>query len=217
MSRTVLFIHDVSTPPAIWDRYAGRFAACGYACHAPAWPAAARHGVNGRAMLSSLLEAFAAFARALPEAPLLIGHGVGGLIVQLLLDRGVGAAGIAMVPFASGGGWRSALALQRSLPPWAWLGRSGTAQLLRSAAFGREAWIAFDNDRRAPLLLIAAENDRTIGAGTVAALFRQHRRSIAATAFTTFPGDSHGLIAGPGWEAVADYGMEWFQQQSGRS
>jgi alpha-beta hydrolase superfamily lysophospholipase len=217
MSRTVLFVHDVSATPATWDRFARRFTACGYECHAPAWPAGAPHDTNGQASLSRIVGAYAAAARALPEAPLLIGHGMGGLIVQLLLDRGIGAAGIAIAPFVSGGGWRGALALYRSLPPAAWFKRTATAQLLRRAAFGREAWIAFDNDQRAPLLLIAAENDRTIGAGAVAALFRHHRRSVAATAFTTFPGRSHALIAEPGWEAVADYGMEWFQQQSGRS
>ena len=34
--------------------------------------------------------------RSLDEAPILIGHSFGGLFVQLLLDRGLGAAGIAI-------------------------------------------------------------------------------------------------------------------------
>ena len=36
--------------------------------------------------------------RALDEPPVLIGHSFGGLIVELLLDRGLGRAGVAMSP-----------------------------------------------------------------------------------------------------------------------
>ena len=34
--------------------------------------------------------------RTLPEPPILIGHSFGGLIVQMLLDRGLGAAGVSL-------------------------------------------------------------------------------------------------------------------------
>ena len=37
-------------------------------------------------------------SRELPEPPVLIGHSFGGLIVELLLDRGLGRAGVAMSP-----------------------------------------------------------------------------------------------------------------------
>ena len=213
MSRTVLFIHDAGASPAVWSSFVRRYAACGYECHAPAWPVAGPHDPGGVPCLARLIAAHAAFARTLPEPPLLIGHGIGGLIVQVLLDHGIGAAGIAIAPFTSGGGWRGLLAFLRGV---AFADRRW-ARLFRQAAFSRDAFIAFDNDHRAPLLLITAENDRTIGAGAVAATYRQHRLSIAATAFRRFPGRSHWLIAEPGWEAVADDGMQWFQQQSGRS
>ncbi len=36
--------------------------------------------------------------RALPEPPILVGHSFGGLIVQILLDRGLGACGVAIDP-----------------------------------------------------------------------------------------------------------------------
>lgn len=213
MTRTVLFIHDAGATPAIWGFFVRRYEACGYRCHAPAWPEAAPHDPGRVASLARIIEAHAAIARTLPDPPLLIGHGIGGLIVQVLLDRGIGAAGIAIAPFSSGGGWRGLPAFLRV----AMFTDRGRMRLLWQAAFGRDAVIAFDNDHRAPLLLIAAENDRTIGAGAVAATYRQHRLSVAATAFRRFPGRSHWLIAEPGWEAVADDGMQWFQQQSGLS
>jgi pimeloyl-ACP methyl ester carboxylesterase len=36
--------------------------------------------------------------RAMPEAPALVGHSMGGLLVQLLLQRGLGACGVAIDP-----------------------------------------------------------------------------------------------------------------------
>ena len=36
--------------------------------------------------------------RSLPEAPIIIGHSFGGLVTQILLDRGLGAAGVALHP-----------------------------------------------------------------------------------------------------------------------
>ncbi len=43
--------------------------------------------------------------RALDEPPILIGHSFGGLIVQLLLDRGLGTAGVALDPAPPSGVW----------------------------------------------------------------------------------------------------------------
>ena len=73
---------------------------------APAWP-----NKNGSAeelrqrqpdaaiasnRLTALTDYYAGIAKSLPETPILIGHSIGGLIVQLLLQRGLGAAGVAI-------------------------------------------------------------------------------------------------------------------------
>jgi pimeloyl-ACP methyl ester carboxylesterase len=55
-------------------------------------PALARLGIT------EVAEHYAAIATALAEPPILVGHSFGGLIVQLLLDRGIGAAGVAIDP-----------------------------------------------------------------------------------------------------------------------
>jgi pimeloyl-ACP methyl ester carboxylesterase len=44
--------------------------------------------------------------RLLDEPPILIGHSLGGLVVQVLLDRGLGAAGIAIASAPPKGVWR---------------------------------------------------------------------------------------------------------------
>lgn len=51
-----------------------------------------------RLSVGAIVDHFEAFARALPEPPLLVGHSFGGLFVQHLLDRGVGVAGAAINP-----------------------------------------------------------------------------------------------------------------------
>lgn len=105
MNRPVLFIHDAWLTPAIWENYKSRFAACGYSCIVPPWPAARppAEGVSPATRpailgIAQLIDHYASIAEDLPAAPLLVGHGFGGLVVQVLLDRGLGSAGIAIAP-----------------------------------------------------------------------------------------------------------------------
>jgi len=99
LSKLVVFIHDAWLTPASWDHFKSRFIACGYACIAMPWPQlkASPAGSPGIG-LARLVEHHAALIGALPHPPLLVGHGFGGLIVQLLIDRGYGNAGIAIAP-----------------------------------------------------------------------------------------------------------------------
>jgi pimeloyl-ACP methyl ester carboxylesterase/endonuclease/exonuclease/phosphatase family metal-dependent hydrolase len=99
-----VFIHGAWMTPACWDSFAGRFAERGHAVHTPAWPGKDRPVEEIRRDpsplrglgLAEIADHYAAMVRALPEPPVLIGHSFGGLVVQLLLDRGLGAAGIAI-------------------------------------------------------------------------------------------------------------------------
>lgn len=117
MNRTVLFIHDAWLTPAIWNHFKGRFSACGYSCLTPPWPSlgsqseAVLPGARPASLgLARIIDHYASIVEGLPYAPLLVGHGVGGLVVQLLLDRGLGTAGIAIAPIPPRGVQRSALA-----------------------------------------------------------------------------------------------------------
>lgn len=85
----------------------GRFAARGYTCVAPAWPFL-DHPVEqlqrapdprfGRLGIGEIVDNYAAIIRELGTEPILVGHSFGGLFVQMLLDRGLGAAGVAIDP-----------------------------------------------------------------------------------------------------------------------
>lgn len=244
MHRHALFIHGTWLTPAIWEPFQRRFSACGYRCTAPPWPVA----LGGRQPgIGTLLAHYEALVRSLEQPPLLIGHDLGGLLVQLLLDRGLGQAGIALDPLPP----RAGLLGFCSTWPWLlpWMGwrdllymtpqyfARNMAQTLtpaqQSAAYARhivpapgrvfvEAALGignavdFSNGERGPLLLLAAGNARAVRASVVAALYHRHRRSSAITSFKQFPGYSHWLIAEPGWERIADYSIEWAQNQVGR-
>ena len=103
---TIVFLHGAWVTPACWDAMKGYFEARGYTCLAPAWPGkdrsvdAIRRDPSALAGLgiAEITASFEAVVRGLPEPPILIGHSFGGLFTQLLLDRGLGAAGVAIDP-----------------------------------------------------------------------------------------------------------------------
>jgi pimeloyl-ACP methyl ester carboxylesterase len=106
MTQTIVFIHGAWVTPHCWEPFRGYFTARGYQCIAPAWPGKDRAVEAIRADPSPLLglgigeitNHYEQIVRALPEPPILIGHSFGGLIVQVLLDRGLGACGVAIDP-----------------------------------------------------------------------------------------------------------------------
>ena len=104
MSQTVLFIHGGWVTPACWDRFVSYFESREYRCLAPAWPGKDRSVEAIRADpsppaglgIGEIVDHYERIARELDEPPILIGHSFGGLFVQVLLDRGLGSAGIAI-------------------------------------------------------------------------------------------------------------------------
>jgi pimeloyl-ACP methyl ester carboxylesterase len=103
-SRTILLIHGLWVTPSSWEKFKRHFEAHGHDVLAPAWPgingdvAAMRRdpsGLNGIG-IAEVVAHYTRMIQSLPEPPILMGHSYGGLIVQLLLDRGLGAAGVAI-------------------------------------------------------------------------------------------------------------------------
>lgn len=104
MARTVVFLHGAWMTPACWEPFRGYFEERGYKTLAPAWPGKDRsveeirsdpsplEGLGGR----QIIDHYAEIIQAQPEPPVLIGHSFGGLFVQVLLSRGLGAAGVAI-------------------------------------------------------------------------------------------------------------------------
>ena len=69
--------------------------------------------------------------------------------------------------------------------------------------------VDFHNHTRAPLLLIAGGKDHIAPASLTRANFDLYEKSKAVTAYREFPERSHFTIGEKGWEAVADYALDW--------
>lgn len=132
MSKTIMLIHGAWLTPSCWDSFSGRLEGQGYTVVAPPWPLMSRavgelrrtpHRELGALTIAKIVGHYETLIRALPESPILIGHSFGGLFVQMLLERGLGAAGVAISPAPARGVFPSRLSLRASLPVFlAWGG-----------------------------------------------------------------------------------------------
>ena len=103
MNKTIVFIHGMFQNPRSWDRWVAYFQQRGWQCHAPAWPLHEGDPAQLRAnppaglgdlSLERILQTLEAFVETLPEQPVIVGHSVGGLITQLLVNKGLANLGV---------------------------------------------------------------------------------------------------------------------------
>ena len=144
-SRTIVLIHGAWVTPASWAEFRQPFEAAGYTVHTPTWPLldglspaeinASPPAGFGALTVGKVVDHLQRFIEGLPQQPILIGHSYGGLYTQLLLDRGVGVAGVALNPVLIGGIVPGPVTLTAALPilarPNGWN---------RPYAFSRERW-----------------------------------------------------------------------------
>ncbi len=105
--KTIVLVHGAYVTPACWDLFRARYEQRGYTCLAPAWPYDNRPVAELRRQpapglstlgIADIVDHYAEFIARLGKPPILIGHSFGGLFVQLLLQRGLGCAGVAIDP-----------------------------------------------------------------------------------------------------------------------
>ncbi len=103
---TIVLIHGLWLTARSWERWVERYAARGYHVIARSWPGmegdieAFRNDPSAVAGLGvgDIVEHYAEIIRGLDRPPIIMGHSFGGLITEILLDRGLGAAGVAIDP-----------------------------------------------------------------------------------------------------------------------
>jgi alpha-beta hydrolase superfamily lysophospholipase len=103
---TVVLIHGLWVTALSWEHWIERFSSRGYRVIARGWPGMdisieeLRKDPSKVADLgvAEIVDHFDHIIRGLDKPPILMGHSFGGLIVQILLDRGLGAAGVAIDP-----------------------------------------------------------------------------------------------------------------------
>jgi pimeloyl-ACP methyl ester carboxylesterase len=111
---TIVLIHGLWLTPRSWESFRAFYEERGYDVLTPAWPRI--HGevedirrdpsaLAGLGVLE-IADHYEDLIDAHNEPPIIMGHSFGGLIVQILLDRGLGAAGVAIDPAAPKGVFR---------------------------------------------------------------------------------------------------------------
>lgn len=108
----IVLIHGLWMTPAAWSGWAERFRARGHEVITPAWPGIgdrtpAQVRADPRALegvgLLDVVNHYDGVIRALPEAPIIMGHSFGGIFTQMLLDRGLGTSAVAVEPGSTAG------------------------------------------------------------------------------------------------------------------
>ena len=242
---TIVLINGLWMTALSWEHWGKHYTNKGYRVIARSWP-----GMEGdidllrrdpssfaRLGLTEIVEHYEQIIRELETPPVVIGHSFGGLVTQILLDRGWGAAGVAIASVPPKGVLGSVFGNLRL----ALKGGSLTPKLfhhdfantfdeapsvaaferyavpapnrtLRQVAFanvnpGAPSTIRFYNDSRAPLLLVAGGKDRVLPASIVKANFDSYQNSKAETDYKEYPDQGHFSFLLG--NTVADYVLGW--------
>jgi pimeloyl-ACP methyl ester carboxylesterase len=102
----VVFIHGLWLLPSSWDNWARVFEEAGYAPVTPVWPddpdtveqARANPEVLAKKTIGQIADHTAEVIGKLNKKPAVMGHSTGGLLAQIIADRGLSAATVAIDP-----------------------------------------------------------------------------------------------------------------------
>ncbi len=102
----VVFVHGLWLLPSSWDRWAAVFEEAGYTALMPGWPddpdtveeANAHPEVFAHKSVGQVANHYADVIGQLKNKPAVIGHSIGGLLVQMVAGRGLSAATVAIDP-----------------------------------------------------------------------------------------------------------------------
>jgi len=254
---TIVLIHGLWMTALSWEHWAARYTDRGFNVVANSWPGldgdieALRRDPSAVEHLGvgEIAAHYAGIIRDLPRPPIIMGHSFGGLITQLLLDQGLGAAGIAidsapvrgilalplstlrsgfpvlknpannhkavsLTPEEFHYAFTNTLTEAESAAVYARYAVPGPGRVLFQAALANfnphaATRVDFENDTRAPLLIIAGGVDHVSPPVVNESTAKLQGKSDAITAYKEFPGRSHYILGQAGWEEVADYALAW--------
>ncbi|NUY81966.1 alpha/beta hydrolase [Flavobacterium sp. MAH-1] len=107
LSKTIVFLTGAFVSHTGWKNWKNFFESQGYTCIVEPWPEKSGTPQYLRAKqphdtalaglhYADVLDHYTNIIKGLPEKPILIGHSLGGLTAQILLQRGLGQAAIAV-------------------------------------------------------------------------------------------------------------------------
>ena len=263
---TIVLVHGFWVTPLSWEKWVERYEAKGYRVLTPTYPGfevgieALREDPSPIEALTfpAVVEHIGGIIDGLEEPPIIVGHSAGGVLTQILLDRGHGAAGVAIDSVPAEGVKVVPISQIRSLFPilknpanrhravgltpeqWHYAFANTLSREDSDAAHERyhipasgrlvwvgatanftpghqEAYVDFRNEDRAPLLFIAGSEDNIMPPAVNQSNAKHYRHTSSITDYKEFEGRSHySVIAGEGWEEVADYALEWAVEHAAR-
>jgi pimeloyl-ACP methyl ester carboxylesterase len=124
-TNNIVLIHGLWTTPLSFEFWSRHYSELGFSVHAPSWPGMERDiralrrfpETYARLGIRQIVDHYEQLVLALEEPPILIGHGFGGLLVQVLLDRGLGTCGVAVASAPIRGIWTLPFAKMRVVTP----------------------------------------------------------------------------------------------------
>ena len=147
---TIVLVHGFWVTPLSWEHWITRYQSKGYKVIAPAYPG---FDVGVEALnvdpspvealtIPKIIERFESVIRELDTPPILMGHSAGGAFVQIMLDHGYGAAGVAINSAPTEGVRVVPLTQLKSTAP----AFSSLSNRHKAIAFNHEQWhYAFTN------------------------------------------------------------------------
>src|SRR5206468_1488288 len=260
---TIVLIPGLWMTALCWEHWVKHYSDKGYCVVAANWP-----GMEGDIQqlrrdpssfaalgLTEVVDHYEQIIRELETPPIIIGHGIGGLVAQILLDRGWGAAGaaiagapvrgiarlplsmlklalsvlgnsfnsretISLTPKQFHRAFTNSLTETESLDAFKRYVVPAPYRVLVQTAFANftsptAVTVNFQNDTRAPLLLVAGGKDRVAPSSLVKANFDLYRESKAETDYKEFSDQAHFTLLQE--TKVADYVLGWALYRSNGS
>jgi alpha-beta hydrolase superfamily lysophospholipase len=263
---TIVLVHGLWMTPRSWEHWVDHYENKGYTVLTPAYPGldveveALRADPVPIAALSipDTVASLETLIQGLATPPILMGHSFGGALVQILLDHGYGAAGVAIDSVPTEGVLAVPLSqIKASFPvlenpanrhravaftpkqfhyaftntlseedsqaaydryaiaapgSWVWGG-----VLANFTPGHQDTWVDYTNANRPPLLFIAGGKDNIMPLSVNESNKKKYRAPGTVTDIEVFPERSHFTVGAPGWEAVADYALDWAIAQTAAS
>jgi pimeloyl-ACP methyl ester carboxylesterase len=248
---TIVFLHGMYLNSRSWQPWMERAAERGFAAIAPDWPfhdgppAVLRDNIPpqlGQLTFGDVIASLMRVIDELPARPLLVGHSVGGLAVQRLLNEGYGSAGVAIssappqgvlsfAPDFLRANWPHINPFAGSRPIEMTRERFHSTfctTMTRAASDAAFDELVVPESRNVPRSTLTAQAgiDFTVPHApllmltgdtdhlTPEALVRRNAaRYRPPVEVRSFPGRAHFICNQPGWEEVADATFGWLDQQ----
>ena len=106
-TKSIVFVTGAFVSNSCWDEWRIYFESKGYSTIAPAWPFKNGTAAELRARqpndtdlaaltLTELVDHYANIVKSFPKKPIVIGHSLGGMITQIICNRDLAAAAVAI-------------------------------------------------------------------------------------------------------------------------